>query len=233
MKTYRHEQKYLLFEPQYAQLRPVLAALLARDRHAGPSGEYMIRSLYFDDVYNTAYNDKDSGVYARKKYRVRIYNCKDSVIQLECKYKQGPYISKEAVPLSRAEYQRLLEGDCRFLLDKGAAMAREFYADHASRLLRPRVIVDYEREPYVLEAGTVRITFDKAVRAAHPWEDIFDPGIPVYGALPPGRLIMEIKFTGYLPEKVRRIFQTRDMPQTSASKFCLCADRLAGGPPPF
>lgn len=107
-------------------------------------------------------------------------------------------------------------------------MGREFCVDYLSRLLRPKVIVDYEREPYILEAGTVRVTFDKGVRAARAGEDLFDRNIPAFSAIPPDRMIMEIKFTGYLPERVRRIFQVRNMPQTSASKYCLCADRLKG-----
>ena len=41
-------------------------------------------------------------------------------------------------------------------------------------MLRPRVIVDYEREPWILDAGTVRITFDMDVRAAVDGFDIFD-----------------------------------------------------------
>lgn len=225
-KSYRYEQKYLITYPQYWELRPVLAALLQRDKYVGPSGEYMIRSLYFDDIYRSAYEEKQSGVYARKKYRVRVYNCKDDVIQLECKYKQGAYICKESMPLTRQEYEKLIQGDCHFLLHKSNQMGKEFCTDSLSRLLRPDVIVDYEREPYILEAGTVRITFDKAVRAAQPRENIFDPRIPVYGVISTDLMIMEIKFTGFLPERVRRIFRLRDIPQTSASKFCLCADRI-------
>ena len=225
-RTYRYEQKYLITGPQYQELRPVVAALLRPDPNAGPDGTYMIRSLYFDDVYRTACQEKQNGIYARKKYRVRVYNCRDSQIHLECKYKQGSYISKESLSLTRPEYQQLAGGDCRFLLGKDSQMGREFCADTLSRLLRPDVIVDYEREPYVMEAGTVRVTFDRDVRAARPGQDLFDPGIPSYGVLEPGRMIMEIKFTGYLPEQVRRIFRLRDLPQTSASKFCLCADRI-------
>ena len=228
MRTYRYEQKYMLNFAQYRELAPVLGALRSRDKHGGEAGEYMIRSLYFDDMYQSAYEEKQSGVYARKKYRIRIYNCLDNVIHLECKYKQGAYISKESLPLTRREYQRIMEGDCGFLLKKDSQMGREFCVDYLSRLLRPKVIVDYEREPYILEAGTVRVTFDKGVRAARAGEDLFDRNIPAFSAIPPDRMIMEIKFTGYLPERVRRIFQVRNMPQTSASKYCLCADRLKG-----
>ena len=179
MRTYRHEQKYLMTWAQYQALRPALGTLLRRDPHVGPTGEYSIRSLYFDDMYQSAYEEKLSGAFARKKYRVRVYNCKDTAIHLECKYKQGPYICKESRDLSREEFGRLLAGDCRFLLKKEKPMAREFAADWYGRLLRPKVIVDYEREPYVMKAGTVRVTFDKAVRAVFPGEDLFDLGAPL------------------------------------------------------
>lgn len=228
MRTYRHEQKYLMTLTQYQGLRPAIASLLGRDAHAGAGGEYSIRSLYFDDLYQSAYEEKLGGVFARKKYRVRIYNCQDKAIHLECKYKQGPYICKESQSLTREEYQRLRAGDCRFLLKKEKPMAREFAADWYANYLRPKVIVDYEREPYVLEAGTVRVTFDKAVRAVSPQADLFDPHAPSYLAIPPDRLILELKYTGFLPERVRRIFQVRDLPQVSASKYCLCVDRLQG-----
>ena len=96
MRTYRHEQKYLMTWAQYQALRPAWGTLLRGDPHVGPTGEYSIRSLYFDDMYQSAYEEKLSGVFARKKYRVRVYNCKDTAIHLECKYKQGPYICKES-----------------------------------------------------------------------------------------------------------------------------------------
>ena len=44
-------------------------------------GQYHIRSLYFDDVYETALKDKVAGTDERCKYRVRIYNYNDSVIK--------------------------------------------------------------------------------------------------------------------------------------------------------
>ena len=46
------------------------------------------------------------------------------------------------------------------------SLCREFYVEYMNNMLRPRVIVDYEREPWILDAGTVRVTFDMNVRAA-------------------------------------------------------------------
>ena len=63
---------------------------LTRDKHARAGG-YTIRSLYFDDYCNSAYEEKDAGILMRKKYRVRIYNGSDKVIKLERKKKYGAH----------------------------------------------------------------------------------------------------------------------------------------------
>ena len=82
--AYRNELKFLVNQAEYRQLQSVLHSLLGHDAHAGPQGGYHIRSLYFDDLYHTAYRQKMAGVEVRKKYRVRIYNCKAGHIALEC-----------------------------------------------------------------------------------------------------------------------------------------------------
>ena len=77
---YRHELKYLISYGQKADLNLRLAPLLEQDSHAR-GGCYMIRSLYFDDYWNTAYQEKVDGVLMRKKYRIRIYDYSDRVIK--------------------------------------------------------------------------------------------------------------------------------------------------------
>ena len=76
----------------------------ASQSHTGHvNAGYMIRSLYFDDCYECAYEEKLAGVEARSKYRIRIYNYSDSIIKLECKHKEGQYIHKTSATLTRAE----------------------------------------------------------------------------------------------------------------------------------
>ena len=72
-EAYRHELKYLISYADKAELTVRLAPVLHLDPHAQQGG-YFIRSLYFDDYWNTAYEEKDAGVLLRKKYRIRIYN---------------------------------------------------------------------------------------------------------------------------------------------------------------
>ena len=78
-----------------------------------------------------------------------------------------------------------------------------------ARMLRPRVIIDYERTPFVMEAGDVRVTFDENVRACSGGEKLFDPRLPMLYLLEPGKLVLEVKFTEFLPDLVRRALPPR------------------------
>ena len=144
---YRHELKYLINLPDWALLQMRLAGALQRDKNVDSSGEYWIRSLYFDDYWNTAYEDKEDGILQRHKYRLRVYHCSDTVIHLERKSKYGQYIRKVSAPLNRGETEELMTGDYAFLRRSRHPLMRQFYFECTSRMMRPRVIVDYNREP--------------------------------------------------------------------------------------
>ena len=125
-ERYRHELKYLINEGEHAALACRMAPVFKLDKHARAGG-YTIRSLYFDDYCNSAYEEKDAGILMRKKYRVRIYNGSDKVIKLERKKKYGSWIYKEDAPLTRGEFEQILAGDYDFLLRSPHQLCREFY----------------------------------------------------------------------------------------------------------
>ena len=58
----RHEQKYYISQGDAAYLSTLLRHTMQRDKHADRNGEYHIRSLYFDDCFNSAMSDKLDGV---------------------------------------------------------------------------------------------------------------------------------------------------------------------------
>ena len=226
MKTerYRNEWKYLIDTAQKELVCKRLSPYLQLDKHA-KNGGYMIRSLYFDDYYQSAYEEKDAGVLKRKKYRIRIYNCSDSSIKLERKKKYGSYIFKEAASLTRDEVYKILNGDYEFLLKSDKNLLREFYVECVSNVMRPRTIVDYDREPWISDEGTVRITFDMDVRAAVGSFDIFDPTLPTLDVLEPGKCVMEVKFTEFLPQAIREVLPDRASEFTAVSKYVLCYEK--------
>ena len=60
-KKYRHEYKYLCDRTQNAILKMRAQGLLQKDVHAGESGYYHIRSLYFDTLEHQCYQENENG----------------------------------------------------------------------------------------------------------------------------------------------------------------------------
>ena len=65
-----------------------LAQVMIEDPHNGAEG-YCVRSLYFDTLRDTDYEEKLDGLELRRKIRLRIYAPGDSFAMLEMKQKQG------------------------------------------------------------------------------------------------------------------------------------------------
>ncbi len=219
--VYRHEQKYIISGGEYHVLSRRLRSALKPDAYAAKNGgEYRIRSLYFDDPCNTGLTEKNDGIQVRDKYRIRIYNDSDSVIKLERKHKDGAYIQKSSLTLSRAECDALLAGDFAFLLGRPEPFAGQMYGIFRTRLLKPRVLVDYTREPYVFPVEDVRVTFDKNVRTAMRCTELFNPHAPTYPVSDlENCMILEIKFNRYLPTYVHALVQLGASQHTAASKY--------------
>lgn len=224
---FRHEMKYLINYRDHALIKLRLQNLMRADVNAAESdGAYNVRSLYFDDYYNSAYNDKFAGIQKRSKYRIRVYNCSDKVIKLEKKIKEGAYNHKLSASLTRDQFYDILDGNYEFLLKSPNNLLNTFYHECVSIFMRPRVIVDYDREPFTFAAGDVRITFDMNVCAGILGFDIFDNKLPTIETLDPGLMIFEVKYTEFLPTVIRKILPNGPANHLALSKFILCCDKV-------
>lgn len=221
-KSLRHELKHFINMHEYTYLKERLLNSLKKDKHGIVNDGYHVRSLYFDDLYNSAFNEKELGVFKRKKYRIRIYNIMDQLIKLEKKSKYGQYISKETINITKNEFYKLLKEENEFLIQSNNKIFQEFYIETKTKLLRPVVIVDYEREAYVLESGNVRITFDKNLRAGINSFDIFDENIAMKSIFDQPIMIMEIKYDAFLPSHVRNLLQIDCHDISAISKYVMC-----------
>lgn len=221
-KALRHELKYLINYQQYHILRNRIKSIIPHDENA-EGGEYHIRSLYFDDVYNSALYEKESGIMRRKKFRIRIYNLSEHIIKLELKEKFGEYISKTSASLTPQQTQQLIDGrDYDFLLGSANQTMKEMYIAMKTRLLRPAVIVDYVREPFALNEGNVRITFDKCIQAGINSFDIFSRDVVVQNVLSPPMLVMEVKYDDFLPSIAKNLVQAHAHQRSAVSKYVMC-----------
>lgn len=223
-KPYRHELKYIISEGEYRILSRRLKSALAQDAYAAKNGgEYLIRSLYFDDPFDSALTEKLDGIQVRDKFRIRIYNYTDKTIKLERKHKDGAYIQKSSLSLTREECDSLLDGEYRFLLERPEAFAKQMYGIMQTRQLKPKVLVDYTREPYVYPIEDVRITFDKNIRTGMRCTDLFDEHAPTYPVMDlQNAMILEVKFNRYLPTYIRSLVQLGASQHVAASKYVAC-----------
>ena len=221
---FRQELKYRLNMQDYVLIRMRLEHLLHRDPHVNEAGYYTVRSLYFDDLWNSAYFEKMNGEKERQKFRIRIYNQSPNIINLERKIKSGQSVSKQISSLSMKDVLHIQMGNFLFLKNSEENLKKLFYYQLTSRLMRPRVVVEYDREPYILETGDVRISFDSNIRAGTLGFDLFDHHLPMTETMEPGFLIMEVKYTNFLPLHIRKILPARAADFSAFSKYILCCD---------
>lgn len=221
---YRHELKYLITAGQAACLVPRLKALMQPDPHAGPKGSYNIRSLYFDDAWDSCLEQNENGTDPREKYRLRIYGCSPSLIRLELKRKEHAKTQKLACPVTEEECRALMAGRPLLpgLAPAAPALLRRLAAEQRTRLLAPRVIVGYERTPFVYPLGNVRVTLDSALISSSACKQFLQPQLPARGVLPTGLMLLEVKFDEFLPDQIYRALQLQNLQQTAFSKYALC-----------
>lgn len=222
----RHEIKILLSYAEYMDLSRKLRLVTTPDANASNENEYFIRSLYFDDIYNTAYKTKIDGVDNRKKYRIRIYGGSKNVIKFECKNKYKDRIKKTSFNITYEQYDSIMKGDIDFLKTIEHPLATEIFTLIVTKGLKPSVIVDYDREAYLHPLSTTRLTFDKHLRAGISSYDIFDENLITLPVFPNDSVIFEVKYNEYIPRHIVDILSSLRGTKMSLSKFCMCKEKL-------
>ncbi|MDL2324202.1 polyphosphate polymerase domain-containing protein [Ruminococcaceae bacterium OttesenSCG-928-A16] len=214
---FRHELKYSINMADWLQLRSRLRLLAKPDENAGAEGSYTIRSLYFDNYADKAVTEKLAGVSRREKFRLRYYNGDISFIKLEKKSKVKSLINKQAAGVSATQCAALLKGQTAFLLQSNQPLLCELYEKMQSQQLRPKIIVDYEREAYVYAPGNVRVTIDSNIRTSNHVNQFLNPGNVTMPAA--AATILEVKFDEFLPDIIRDIIQLKNRSSTEFSKY--------------
>ncbi len=218
---YRNELKFIINPHHKNLMENKLRNLCQRDSFSDASGGYLISSLYFDDYNLSAFFDKTNGIRDRKKYRIRVYNYQSDVIKLERKIKRGKLTEKSHLQISRGEYDQLVRGDVNFLSHKNDGVAKDFYLYYRTKNLRSRVVVEYRREAYIYKYGDVRICFDTLLKAGIFQDDLFSKRYR-FSVIPPNQIILEVKYTGYLPVVIRNLIQLNNIQWQSISKYAKC-----------
>jgi len=218
MSEYRHEYKYIINAKDGAILSSIAEGILKRDEHAGEDGRYIIRSLYFDTEDDRCLYENINGCDPRWKFRIRYYGLDTSYIVLEKKSKVNGMTKKESCRISPEIVGELVNGSTLTLQKtdpKFAAMFMEYN-------LVPRVIVTYEREPFVYMTGNVRVTFDRAITSSNQFDRFLEGDYTQRPVMEAGRQILEVKWDEILPYFIKNSLNVNNMSWTAFSKYTMC-----------
>lgn len=220
-KQYRYELKYLISRTDGEILKKKLRLLMPLDPHSiSQNYSYLIRSLYYDDIYNKAFYEKVDGIEYRKKFRIRAYNYDNQIIKLECKHKDDNYTYKRSANLTYQQYLDILNKKFDNLPDD--VLINEFVNQIKYYSLQPSVIVEYIRTAFVYPTSEVRITFDENIRAAKSREDMFSRYIFTRSIMPKDQIVLEIKCNEYIPEHILKVLESIPKTRQAVSKFAYC-----------
>ena len=218
-ESYRHEYKYIISNVEAEKLIISMRTIIELDSNAREKGCYHIRSVYFDDYDNSCYWDNVNGVNERKKWRIRAYNNNSSRIQLECKHKTNGLTRKEACTISSDEYDALLRGMPVFSSER--ALVNKFSVEMIEKNMKPKVIVGYDRKPYVYPYGNVRVTLDYNIFSSQDINSMFSERLRKRLILPSGVQLLELKYDNYVPKFIADSFGEDRMKQETFSKYYL------------
>ena len=222
----RVELKWVISVAEWRSLRNRLAGVMKPDAHADADGAYEVRSLYFDDLQDSAVHEKLDGLDRRKKMRLRVYDLHDGVIKLEKKTRVGDRTGKEAVLLDREEVRDILAGRISPCRPHTNGLLTELALDMRTRLSRPAAMIDYTREALYLPVHDVRVSCDRHLSLCLGTADLFEPELTRLPVLPEALAILEVKFPRYVPEHLAGILATATRQRMAYSKYVVC--RQAG-----
>lgn len=225
---FRHELKYICGNSELEVIERKIRAVMRADDHADANGEYLIRSVYFDDYMRNRYYENEDGVDPRQKFRIRIYNCSDRRISLEKKKKDHSMTGKESCRLDRETCERMLRGQSVRDQFGRHPLLDEFILLSETMRFRPVMLGEYVRKPFIYRLGNVRVTFDRNICASPQVTRLFDREISRVAVLPTGYHVLEVKYDNFLPDVIYQLIDNGHLRQSTFSKFFLGCKAIGG-----
>ena len=114
---------------------------------------------------------------------------------------------------------KITSGDIDWMLNDGRGVVAELYAQMKGYALRPKVIVEYTRTPFIYKAGNVRVTLDCNIRSGVFSTDLFNPASLVHTG---DMDVLEVKYDRFLPDIVKMAIYPIGHDRESMSKYEVC-----------
>lgn len=225
----RYEFKYFLNPKISDQIKNDVKKFMNLDKFASslPNNNYFVRSIYFDDEFNSNFDEKVDGYRIRKKFRLRCYdkNLTKSPIYLETKGRNLERTYKRRVKIDEKDFDLILrDKSLNDLLNKypNNPTIKDFIFEVYKKKLKPKVLIDYNREPFINNHGLYfRLTFDQNLKCKNLNNNLKNILINQDIMCKAGFTILEVKFDRSIPLWFHRIIQSYNLTRQSISKFVL------------
>ena len=234
-KFSRFEMKYIIRKSISERIQKEIRNFMIYDGYANKElkKNYFVRSLYFENNNYSNFNEKVDGVKLRHKYRIRTYSNKldkNTPIFLELKGRENLRTYKTRFFIEQNDLNLFFEKKNYFKLKKTYSdnyLIEQFIFDCYRKNLSPKILVDYNRTPYINKSGLYfRLTFDNNIISlsnSSLYSTSLNSGWKECLA---GFTILEVKFESSIPAWFQRIVQSYQLQIRSISKFVIAADTL-------
>ena len=138
-------------------------------------------------------------------------------------------IHKDICRLTREQFDRLVSGRPVPVTQDTPQLLNRFSYLIATKGFGPKVIVGYDRRPYVCKAGNVRVTFDTHIFSSPDIGSFFEKELCRRPVQRTGQHLLEVKYDELLPDWLLHAIQLKDMQRTAFSKYYLCRIYDVGG----
>ncbi|MBD7915733.1 polyphosphate polymerase domain-containing protein [Clostridium sp. Sa3CUN1] len=216
----RKEKKFLITLDEYYRIKNKLEKILKLDSNSNGDG-YIVRSLYFDTIDDTDYENKDQGLEMRRKIRLRNYGANSDFAVLEIKQKQGEFQKKRSLKLSKEDAFQMINGNYSVLLKYNESFAYECYCLMNMYCYKPKAVIEYKRKAFVVKENKIRITFDHNIRATESNFNIFDESLNQNLMMNTFFVVLEVKYNGFLLSYIKDLLNECSKSELSVSKYCL------------
>jgi hypothetical protein len=234
----RFELKYRITERQSEQIRDFIRERIDLDEFSAgkPHFSYPVHSLYLDSEDLKTYWNTINGNKNRFKLRLRYYDMEShSPVFFEIKRRMDRSIHKQRGGVRNERVHWLLAGhfpEQEHLVSKDdpkQMMALQRFCESMQQVgAQPRLHVAYEREAYVSEDDSHRVTIDRNIRVqpnldGHITTEMPAPTLVYHGPL---NVVLELKFTDRFPTWFRELVENFDLTQCSAAKYVEGVNRV-------
>ena len=210
----RFEKKFFINLDQETKIKNKFKKIFDLEFNNG----YFCYSIYFDDFNYSTLKQKQEGLTQRHKIRLRTYfndiSKPTNKWNLEIKSKKNSKVKKNKKTFTNKEVMENLK-------KRNYSFFSNIFPETAKNYYRPVYVTYYFREAYVSQIlPHCRLTFDKNIRCFKYNLDVLNNfKLDTDYLLHPKIILLELKYSNFLPYFISNFFQYLNLEQVTFSKY--------------